>query len=52
MKQKQSRPKSIVSSICRRYHFSNPNTAEIVFALLFIGIISRLLTFMSREGKY
>jgi hypothetical protein len=52
MKHKQTRPRKIISSICHKHHFSNPNTAEIVFSLLFIGIISRLLTFMSREGKY
>ena len=52
MKHKQLRPKSLISSVCHRYHFSNPNTTEIIASLLFVGIISRLLTFLSREGKY
>lgn len=52
MKYKQLRPKNLLSSVCHRHHFSNPNTAEILFSLLFLGVISRLLTFLSREGKY
>jgi len=52
MKHKQLRPRSLVSAACHKHHFSNPNTAEIVFTFLFLGIFSRLLTFLSREGKY
>jgi hypothetical protein len=52
MQNKQFHPRSLISSICHRHHFSNPNTVEIVLSLLFLGVISRLLTFMSREAKY
>jgi hypothetical protein len=52
MKHKQLRPKNLISAVCHKHHFSNPNTAEIVFSLLFLGIISRLVTFLSREAKY
>jgi len=51
-KHKQFSPKNIVSSICHRHHFSNPNTAEIIFTLLFLGVITRLLSFLGRDGKY
>jgi hypothetical protein len=49
---KQSRPRNFISELCRRHHFSNPNTTEIIFSLLFIGIVYRLLDLLSREGKY
>jgi hypothetical protein len=49
---KQSRPKTIVSAICHRHHFSNPNTFEIIFTLLFVGVISRLISFLGHDGKY
>jgi len=41
-----------MSAVCHRHHFSNPNTLEIVFSLLFLGIITRTLSFLGREGKY
>ena len=52
MKNKQFGPKNIISTLCHRHHFSSPNTAEIIASLLFVGVISRLLTFLGREGKY
>jgi hypothetical protein len=52
MKNKQLHPKNIISTVCHRHHFSNPNTAEIIASLLFVGVISRLLSFLSREAKY
>ncbi|MBX4201353.1 hypothetical protein KW803_00455 [Candidatus Saccharibacteria bacterium] len=52
MKNKQLFPKNIISSVCHRHHFTNPNTTEIIFSLLFLGVVTRLLTFLSREGKY
>ncbi|MBX4197216.1 hypothetical protein KW801_01510 [Candidatus Saccharibacteria bacterium] len=53
MKQnKQFRPLKFISSICHRHHFSNPNTTEIIFSLLFLGIIYRVLSLLGREAKY
>lgn len=52
MKNKQFRPKGLVSAACHKHHFSNPNTAEIVFTFLFLGIISRLISLLGREAKY
>ena len=52
MKHKQLRPRSLISAVCHKYHFSNPNTAEIFFSLLFLGIMTRVLSFLGREGKY
>lgn len=52
MKNKQLRPKSLISAVCHKHHFSNPNTAEILLSLLFVGVLSRLVAFLGREGKY
>jgi hypothetical protein len=49
---KKFHPRSIISSICHRHHFSNPNTTEIILTLLFLGVVSRLLSFLGRDGKY
>jgi len=51
-KHKQFSPKRIIGAICHRHHFSNPNTAEIIFTLLFLGVITRLLSFLGRDAKY
>jgi hypothetical protein len=52
LNQDKNRLKSAISSACHRYHFSNPNTAEIVFTLLFLGVITRLLALLSDHAKY
>jgi hypothetical protein len=52
MKNKQFHPKKIISSICHRHHFSNPNTAEIVFSLLLVGVVYRLIYILGRSAKY
>jgi len=49
---KQYYPKAIIARVSKRYHFSNPNTTEIVFTLLFLGVITRLLAILSRDAKY
>jgi hypothetical protein len=49
---KKVSPKSFLDTVCRRHHFANPNTTEIIVSLLFISLISRLLAFLSRNGTY
>jgi hypothetical protein len=51
-KNKKSGFKHLVSSVCHRHHFSNPNTLEIIFSLLFIGVVSHLLALLGRDAKY
>jgi hypothetical protein len=51
-KYKQYSPESLLARLSKRYHFSNPNTTEIIFTLLFLGVITRLLAIMGRDGKY
>ncbi|HET7827844.1 MAG TPA: hypothetical protein VFK97_03185 [Candidatus Saccharimonadales bacterium] len=52
MRNQQVRTKGFLSSLSHKHHFSNPNTLEIVFSLLFLSIIYRLLDFLSRDGRY
>jgi hypothetical protein len=52
LNQDKKRFKHLISSVCHRYHFSNPNTGEIIFTLLFLGIITRLLAVLSEHAKY
>jgi len=44
--------RTALAAVTRRHHFSNSNTFEIVFTLLVISVVSRLLTFISREARY
>jgi len=48
-KDKQDRLKQSFTSVTRRHHFATPNTVEIIFSLLFIGIIYRVLSFLGRD---
>ena len=52
MRNKQVRTKGFFSSLSHKHHFSNPNTLEIVFSLLFLSVIYRLLDFLGRDGRY
>jgi hypothetical protein len=49
---KQYYPKTIIARVSKRYHFSNPNTKDIIFTLLFLGVITRLLAILGRDAKY
>jgi hypothetical protein len=49
MLKKNKYPKATISAIAHKHHFINPNSAEIIFTLLFIGIIYRVLSFIGRE---
>jgi hypothetical protein len=52
MRNKQLRPQNILNSICHRHHFSNPNTTEIIFSLLFVGVVYKAVDLLSRTTKY
>ncbi len=52
MRNKHAKSKNFFSSLGHKHHFSNPNTLEIVFSLLLLGVVYRVLDFLSREGKY
>ncbi len=52
MRNKHARSKSFLSSLGHKHHFANPNTLEIVFSLLFLGVIYRVISILGREGKY
>ncbi|HVS78825.1 MAG TPA: hypothetical protein VHD84_00850 [Candidatus Saccharimonadales bacterium] len=49
---KQTRFKHLISSVCHKHHFSNSNTFEIVFGLVIVSIVGQLLEFLSRDAKY
>lgn len=52
MRNKHAKPKNFFSSLSQKHHFSNPNTLEIVFSLLFISVVYRLIDILSRDGRY
>lgn len=52
MRNKQVRTNGFLSSLSHKHHFSNPNTLEIVFSLLFLGVVYRILDILSRDGRY
>jgi hypothetical protein len=52
MRNKHARSKRFLSSLGHKHHFSNPNTLEIVFSLLFLGVVYRVLDFLSRDARY
>jgi hypothetical protein len=52
MRNKQVRTKGFLSSLSHKHHFSNPSTLEIIFSLLFLGVVYRVLDFISRDARY
>lgn len=52
MRNKHVRSKSFLSSLGQKHHFSNPNTLEIIFSLVFMAVVYRLLEFVGRDAKY